>query len=163
MTAPRSKAIEGLWFEDLQVGTRIDSPRRTITEADICAFAGLSGDYNPLHTDQLFASRGPFRGRVAHGLLVQSIGSGLLNQTGAFHGTIAALTEMNIRYLAPVRAGDTLAAHLVVRERDPAPARRRGWVLFDCIIENQEALPVIEGTWRTLHLRRPAREVAAEG
>ena len=109
------KRLEGLWFDDLEAGTRIESPRRTVTEADIVAFAGLSGDYNPLHTDETHARRTAFRGRIAHGLLIQSIGSGLVNQTGAFHGTIAALAEMTIRYKAPVRAGDTIGVVLTVR------------------------------------------------
>jgi len=151
------KRLEGLWFDDLVTGTRIESPRRTVTEADIVAFAGLSGDYNPLHTDQTHASRTPFRGRIAHGLLIQSIGSGLVNQTGAFQGTIAALAEMTIRYKAPVRAGDTIGVVLTVREKDPEPSVKRGWVLFDCQVSNQDGVVVVEGEWRTLHLRQRAR------
>jgi len=158
LPAMETKRLEGLWFDDLEPGARVESPRRTITEADITNFAGLSGDFNPLHTDETSASRTPFRGRIAHGLLVQAIGSGLVNQTGAFHGTIAALAEMNIRYLAPVRAGDTIGVVLTVREKDPEPSKRRGWVLFDCVVTNQDDVPVIQGEWRTLHLRpRPAR------
>lgn len=147
------KRLEGLWFDDLEPGNQVESPRRTITEADIVNFACLSGDFNPLHTDEPSARRTPFRGRIAHGLLVQSIGSGLVNQTGAFHGTIAALAEMRISYLAPVRAGDTIGVVLTVREKDPNPNKRRGWVLFDCVVTNQDGVPVIEGEWRTLHLR----------
>jgi 3-hydroxybutyryl-CoA dehydratase len=152
-----TKRLEGLWFDDLELETRIESPRRTVTEADIVAFAGLSGDFNPLHTDETTASRTAFRGRIAHGLLVQSIGSGLVNQTGAFHNTIAALAEMSIRYLAPVRAGDTIGVVLTVRDKDPAPSVKRGWVLFDCVVTNQDGVQVIEGEWRTLHLRQRAR------
>lgn len=152
-----AKRLEGLWFEDLEPGLRIVSPRRTVTEADIVAFAGLSGDFNPLHVDELTARRTAFRGRIAHGLLIQSIGSGLVAQTGAFHGTLAALQEMTIRYLTPVRAGDTLSVVLTVHELDPAPSARRGWALFDCVIENQDGEDVVEGRWRTLHLRDRAR------
>lgn len=155
--AAGAKQLVGLWFEDCLPNLQIVSPRRTITEADIVAFAGLSGDFNPLHTDETHASRTVFRGRVAHGLLIQSIGSGLVNQTGAFHGTIVALQEMNIRLLNPVRAGDTIGVVLTCREVDPKPARKRGWVMFGCVITNQDGVHVIEGEWRTVHLRTPSK------
>ena len=153
-TEDRARRLEGLWFEDLTPGFSILSPRRTVTEADIAAFAGLSGDFNPLHVDETTAQRTPFRGRIAHGLLVQSIACGLVNQTGAFHGTIAALQEMGIRYTAPVRAGDTIGVRLTVRDREQDPHPKRGWVLFDALVTNQDGVAVIEGDWRTLHLRR---------
>jgi acyl dehydratase len=152
---PDARRLQGLWFEEFAPGFAIQAPRRTLTEADIVAFAGLSGDFNPLHVDEPAARRTAFRGRIAHGLLVQSVASGLINQTGAFHGTIAALQEMSIRYLAPVRAGDTIAVELRVREVEPDPGPKRGWVLFDALITNHQGATVIEGHWRTLVLRRP--------
>ncbi|MCP3920254.1 MAG: dehydratase [bacterium] len=158
-TAPRTHRLAGLLFDDFAVGDVIESASRTITEADIQAFAGLSGDYNPLHTDEPHASRSAFRGRVAHGMLIQAIASGLVNQTGAFHYTIAALAEMNIRYTAPVKPGDTISARLVVSELDPDPRPKRGWVLFDGIVTNQRGQHVIESEWRTIFLRqRRSRE-----
>lgn len=147
----------GLWFEDFEVGKVVESARRTVTEADIVAFAGLSGDFNPLHTDEEHARRTPFRGRIAHGLLVQSIASGLANQTGVFDGTISALAEMVIRYRAPVRPGDTIRIRLTVTAREPEPSPRRGWVRFEAIVSNQSDEVVIEGEWTTILLRRRAR------
>ena len=147
----------GLWFEDFELGTVIESARRTVTEADIVAFAGLSGDFNPLHTDEEHARRTPFRGRIAHGLLVQSIASGLANQTGVFDGTIAALAEMVIRYRAPVRPGDTIRIRLMVTSRESEPSPRRGWVRFEALISNQSDEVVIEGEWKTILLRRRTR------
>ncbi len=147
----------GLWFEDFELGTVIESARRTVTEADIVAFAGLSGDFNPLHTDEEHARRTPFRGRIAHGLLVQSIASGLANQTGVFDGTIAALAEMVIRYRAPVRPGDTIRIRLTVTSREPEPSPRRGWVRFEALVSNQSDEVVIEGEWKTILLRRRTR------
>lgn len=152
--ASAQRRLEGLWFEDFHPGFAIVTPRRTVTEADVVAFAGLSGDFNPLHVDEHRARRTAFRGRIAHGLLVQAIASGLVNQTGAFHDTIAALQEMRIRYTAPVRPGDTIGVRLVVREVDPAPSARRGWVLFDARVHNHDDVLVIDGEWRTLVLRR---------
>ena len=82
MTAPARDLPRGLTFEELPIGASFLSHGRTLCEADVCAFAGLSGDWNPLHVDQPRAARSAFRGRVAHGLLVQSIASGLAMQTG---------------------------------------------------------------------------------
>jgi acyl dehydratase len=147
--------LQGLFFEDLEPGRVIQSPGRTVTEADIVAFAALSGDFNPLHVDEVYARRTPFRGRIAHGMLVQSIAGGLVNQTGAFHQTIAALAELHIRYKAAVRAGDTIQARLVVTERESDPGHKRGWVHFDGVVSNQDGETVIESEWRTIVRRRP--------
>jgi len=148
----------GLLFDAFVLGHLTVSPARTLTEADVVAFAGLSGDYNPLHTDEEFARSTPFRGRVAHGLLIQSVASGLVNQTGIFDGTIAAVAEMLIRYLAPVYPGDTLHVELEVIEREPDPSPRRGWVRFGVRVLNQAGDLVSDGVWRTLiHRREPTR------
>ncbi len=81
----------GLYFEEIAEGFRIASPGRTITEADIVMFAGLSGDYNPLHTDQEYAQQTIFGGRIAHGLLMLAIASGLAMQLGFMLGTVEAV------------------------------------------------------------------------
>ena len=81
--APREP--RGLYFEDLELGSKIVSVGRTITETDVVNFAGLSGDYNQIHTDETYAVEAGFKQRVAHGLLVLSVASGLAVQTG-FHG-----------------------------------------------------------------------------
>ena len=147
----------GLWFEDFAPGDRHATPARTVTEADVCAFAALSGDQNPIHTDATFARRTPFRQRMAHGLLVQSIVSGLVHRTTLFEGTIVAIAEMSIRFEAPVFFGDTVRAELEVLELDPAPAARRGWVRFAVRVWKQDGRTVNSGEWRTLmHRRRDA-------
>jgi acyl dehydratase len=159
MSAPRGS---GLLFDEFEPGDVHVSKRRTITEADIVAFAGLSGDHNPIHTDEEFARRTPFRGRVAHGLLIQSAASGLANQTEIFDGTIVAVMEMRIRYKAPVHPGDTIHIELRVVERDPEPSRKRGWVRFETRILNQGGELVCDGEWLTLmHRKRPVRREAA--
>jgi len=147
----------GRFFDQLDVGQSFLSAGRTITEADVVHFAGLSGDYNPMHTDEVFASGTVFRGRIAHGLLVQSAASGLAWQIGLFDGTIAALKEMVIRFQSPVMPGDTIRLELEVAEKDPEPSARRGWVRFDARVRNQRGDPVIEGSWTTLMLRRSDR------
>lgn len=147
----------GRYFDQLEVGQSFVTQARTITEADVVHFAGLSGDYNPLHIDETYASGTVFRGRIAHGLLVQSVASGLAWQLGLFEGTIAALKEMVIRFQSPVLLGDTVRLSLSVVEKDPAPSSRRGWVRFDSRITNQRGETVIEGSWTTLMLRHADR------
>ncbi len=161
--APRS----GLWFDEFRPGLSIRSPARTVTETDLVNFAGLSGDYTALHTDEECARETPFRRRIAHGMLVQSIATGLGVRTGTFEGTIAALAEMTIHWLAPVFPGDTIHLELEVTRVDPEPSRRSGAVTFAARVVNQEGKVVSDGEWKTLMLRspaaRPARKVREAG
>lgn len=153
----------GLHFEEFAIGDVHRSKGRTLTEADIVAFAGLSGDFNPLHTDEEYAQATPFRGRIAHGMLVQSIATGLANQTLVFDGTTAAVMEMILRFRNPARAGDTLAIELTVREKELEPGPKRGWVRFATSIANQRGEVVCEGEWQLLMLRkRPQQSGALE-
>ncbi len=144
----------GLWFEDFAAGARFTTPARTVTESDVVSFAALSGDANPIHTDEAFARRTPFRGRVAHGLLVQSIATGLAHQIGIVDGTIAAIAEMTIRFEAPVAIGTTVHAVLEVAEVDPRPAPRRGQVRFRIEVLDQDGRTVSTGEWLALMQRR---------
>lgn len=154
----------GRLFDEFQVGEIVRSPARTVTQAEITAFAGLSGDFNPLHIDEEFARSTPFRGRIAHGLLVQSIGSGLANQTGAFDGTVAAVVEMLIRYKAPVYPDDTVHIELLLAEKDPAPSPKRGWLRFESRVFNQRGELISDGHWVMLmHRRRLVRRSRSRG
>ncbi|MFT4539534.1 MAG: acyl dehydratase [Planctomycetota bacterium] len=146
----------GRWFEEFVPGQVYLSARRTVTETDIVNFAGLSGDFNPLHTDEVHAIGTPFRGRVAHGLLVQSIASGLANQMGIFHGTISALKGMTIDFTRPVKPGDTIRMRLTVTEIDPKPGARRGGIQFRTEVLNERDELVIDGSWSTVINRRSA-------
>jgi acyl dehydratase len=147
----------GLTFDQISVGQSFVSQSRTITEADVVHFAGISGDYNPMHTDAEFAAGTVFRGRIAHGLLVQSVASGLAWQLGIFEGTIAALKEMVIRFQNPVLLGDTIRIELSAAEKDPEPSKRRGWVRFEARVRNQRSEVVIDGSWTLLIHRRTDR------
>lgn len=157
----RGPASRGLLFDEFRVNDRFVSQARTVTEADVVTFAGLSGDYNPLHTDEEYARGTAFRGRIAHGLLVQAIASGLANQTAVFDGTIVAIKEMQIGFLAPVHPGDTVHIELCVLELDPEPGAKRGWVRFSADVLNQRGERVIGGEWLTvMHRRRVERRSA---
>ncbi len=145
----------GLWFEEFHPGLILESAGRTVTEADILLFAGLSGDFNPLHTDEEFARGTPFRRRIAHGMLVQAIATGLGVRTGVFERTLQALTEMTIHWHAPVFPGDTIRLLLEVSGLDSEPSRRSGVVVFNARVLNQESKVVCDGEWRVRILRMP--------
>jgi len=87
---PAPSFQRGLYFEEFEIGQEIHTAGRTVTEADIVNFAGISGDFNRIHTDHVYASQAPFGQRVAHGLLVASIASGLAVQTRFMEDTIIA-------------------------------------------------------------------------
>lgn len=106
----------GRYFEDFAVGDRFTTPARTVTEADVVGFAGLSGDYNPLHTDEEMASQTQFGGRIAHGLLGLAVASGLVARTGLFDGTaLAFLGIEDWRFRAPIRLGDTIRVEVEIK------------------------------------------------
>lgn len=113
-----------LHLEELEPGQVFTGPGRTITEADVVAFAGLSGDFNPIHTDVEFAKETPYGQRVVYGLLGISVLTGLLDRTRLFSGTaIAMLGIRDWMFVAPVFIGDTLTFRLEIQG---VRATRRG-------------------------------------
>ena len=99
----------GFYFEEFEINQVFTSSARTITEGDIVSFAGLSGDYNQIHTDVEFCKSTPFGQRIAHGLLVTSIASGLIAQSGLLEGTVIAFREINQwKFTKPIFIGDTV-------------------------------------------------------
>jgi acyl dehydratase len=146
----------GRHFEDFAVGEALVSARRTITEADVVSFAGLSGDFNPLHTDEVYGQTTPFGTRIAHGLLVVAVGSGLVNQAGWFEGTTLALLEMTTRFVRAVQFGDTVQQRLEVVARKESSRPDRGVVTFAATIANQRGEAVVEGQHVVLLRCRPA-------
>ncbi len=154
---------QGKTFDELAIGDSFLSVPRTISAADIAAFAELSGDHNPVHLDDTFARGTLFRGRIAHGLLVQSVASGLAWRSGVFHGTIIALAEMMMRFEAAVRPGDTIRVELSVLAKEPDPGPRRGQVRWRTRVQNQAGETVIDGEWLTLlHRSRPRKRQGEE-
>lgn len=143
----------GLTFDEFEVGSSFESQARTVTETDVVAFAGISGDFNPLHTDATFASKTPIGERIAHGMLVASMATGMSNWTGIFEGTTIALMEQVIRYKNIVKLGDTVSLKLTVANTKETSKSDRGIVFFDTEVLNQEGTVVIDGQW-TLMMKR---------
>ena len=146
----------GLTFDQFNLGDSFASQGRTVTEADVVAFAGLSGDFNPLHTDATFAAQTPFGERIAHGMLVAAMATGMANWTGVFEGTTLALMEQTFRYKGTVKFGDTVHLELQVAEKKETSKTDRGIVFFDAQVLNQNGEAVQEGRW-TLMMRRGAQ------
>jgi 3-hydroxybutyryl-CoA dehydratase len=126
---------------DLVVGAATTSPRRTVTEADIVAFAGLSGDFNALHTDEVAASATTFGTRIAHGLLGSAIASGLFTRTDlstSLQESLVALLGMNCSFVHPLRIGDTVHVEAEITELRPTSDPSRGVVIVERRLVNHK-------------------------
>ena len=143
------QAIPTLAFDDLGVGDEWESPARTVTEADVVNFAGLSGDFNPIHVDHASAGKGPFRRPVAHGLLGLSIASGLTAFAPRVD-TLAFLAILEWKFLQPIAFGDTIRVVTRVAALEPRARGRRGLVTWRRTLINQDDVVVQEGTTQTL-------------
>ncbi|MFI5460182.1 MAG: MaoC/PaaZ C-terminal domain-containing protein [Isosphaerales bacterium] len=138
-----------LFFDDLVVGDLWESPRRTVTETDVVMFAGLSGDFNPLHVDHFSAKNNPFGRPVAHGLLGLSIATGLMSQAPRVD-TLAFLAILEWKFQRPIIFGDTIHALSTVESLQPQTNGRRGVVTWQRRILNQDGHLVQEGRTQTL-------------
>jgi acyl dehydratase len=143
----------GLTFDQFNVGDVFVCQARTVTEADTVNFAGVAGDYNPLHTDEEFGKTTPFGSRIAHGVLGLAIATGQANQLGIFEGTTIALMTQTIKYTGAVKFGDTIHLELKVAEKKESSKPDRGVVTFDANVLNQQGKSVIEGQWVLLMKR----------
>lgn len=147
----------GMYFEEFSVGQRIISTGRTVSESDIITFAGLSGDFNQIHTDAVYAAQTPFGQRVAHGLLGLSIASGLVVQTGMMEGTILAFREINEwKFIQPIHIGDTIHVEVEVLETKEIRRLGGGAIVISLDVRNQTAVTVMKGIWKALISGRPS-------
>lgn len=140
----------GVFFEEYQIGATITTQARTVTEADIVAFAALSGDWNPLHTDAETAAATPYGGRIAHGLLVLSMASGLAERLGFMTGTVLGFMGLEWEFRAAVKIGDTIHVKASVEELKPMPRLGGGYATFRLQVLNQESKVVQRGSWKLL-------------
>ncbi len=146
----------GLYFEEFNLGQTITTQGRTVTEADVVAFAGLSGDYNQIHTDAAYSAGTPFGQRIAHGLCAMSIASGLVTLTGVMEGTVLAFREIQEwKFSKPVFFGDTLHVEAEVVETKALPRLKGGAVTIKLNVLNQKNDVVQSGKWTVLMSSRP--------
>lgn len=151
----------GRYYEEFLMGEVVETPARTVTEADVVNFAGLSGDFNPLHTDSKFAATTQFGQRIAHGLLGLAFVSGLLGRLNLFDGTALAFVELRWKFLRPVYFGDTLRARQTVVERRETRSPKSGMVTFQVDLVNQHE-EIVQSGQRVLMIARRASKPASE-
>ncbi len=149
-----SYEMQGMYYEDWTDGYQLWTASRTITEADIAAFAGVSGDFNPLHTNEVFAASTPLKTRIAHGMLGVAVATGLANQSRTMEGTTIALMSQTLNYKAPVFPGDTLTLCLTVIERKETKNPGRGIIRFKMELFNQNDAVVTDGEWLLMMARK---------
>ena len=135
MTERRKKE----YWEDFEIGDEWNSPARTLTEADIVSFAGLTGDFNPIHIDKEFAKTTPFGERLVHGLLVGCIGTGLTTTLKDFYEDVEykVLVSVKFDFKGPVHIGDTIRVKVKVAEKRETKNPERGLIVFERAINNQ--------------------------
>jgi acyl dehydratase len=147
--------VPPLYFEDVEVGFRFETPRRTVTEADLVNFAGVSGDFNPLHSDKLFAEQSIYGERIAQGVLVLSMVMGLRLRTGLFDGTLMGFLEIRgWRFLAPVHIGDTIRVVNEITELRETSKPDRGIMVQRLDVLNQDDAVAQSGEFVTMLRRR---------
>lgn len=148
-------APRGVYYEDIELGQKMVTRGRTITEADIVAFAGLTGDYNPMHTDAEFMKSSAFGQRIAHGMLTLSYAVGQAYQLGFMERTVIAFRGLEMKFSLPVFIGDTLHVELVVLEKKEARRLGGGTVTLEVKIINQDGKAVQSGTWTVILASKP--------
>ena len=145
--------VEMRYFEDFQIGDKIVTRGRTITEADIVMFSAFSGDWHPLHTDVEYAKQGPFGERIAHGFLVLSVASGLLPLSEI--AIIAFYGMDKVRFVGPVKLMDTI--HVEFETVDKQDRDEQGGVItFQQTVKNQRGEDVVVATMRSFVAKRGA-------
>ena len=146
----------GRTYEEFEVGQRFETPRRTVIDADISAFAGLTADFNPVHMDEVFAAQSDFKGRIAHGPMIVGMAFGLASRADVMDGTVLALLEIGWKFIKPVRPGDTISAVFTVLEKRPTRTPDRGVVTLQIEVLNQHAEIAQTGIAKALVRRRDA-------
>jgi acyl dehydratase len=144
-------------FEEFTVGARYRTFGRTVSDFEILQFATLAGFTEPLFMDLEYIRReSVFGSRVAPGVLTFALAEGLTLQTGILHGTGLALLSYDVRVLAPVLAGDTIAVEIEVADRRETRKPDRGVVTFRHRVTNQRGEAVMEATIARMIKRREA-------
>ena len=150
-----SETKRGRYFEEFELGDTVTTAEHVVTAEEISAFARLSGDDNPMHTDPEYAKTHMFGQPVAHGLLILSIASGLSWQLGFMRGTVLAWRDLEWKFSRPVFIGDRIRVEAAVYQRKAMPRLGGGAVIFDVKVLNQDDDVVQRGKWNVLVQSRP--------
>ena len=145
----------GLYLEDFELDRTLITNGRTVSEADVTLFAGLAGDFNPLHVDEKFAAASAFGGRIAHGPLVLSMAIGLMAQLDLIDGTALALIDLKWAFKGPVKIGDTIRARVTPAAKRSSRKEGRGVLVLRFEVENQRGETVQTGAITLLMKTRP--------
>lgn len=146
----------GLFFEDFDLAQSITTRGRTVAEGDITLFAGLSGDFNPLHVDREYCAGTQFGERIAHGPLTLSMAIGLMSQQNLIDGTTMGLLDLHWSFAGPVRIGDTVHAVVTPVEKKPSRKPDRGVLTLRLDVMNQHGEQIQTGHLKLLMKRKPA-------
>lgn len=148
---------DGIYYEDIEEGAEIVSPGRTVTEADIVNFSGLSGDFNVIHTNAELVKIMPYGRRIAHGLLGLSIASGLAARSPGYEQhQLVAFLGMTWDFRNPVFIGDTIFVKQTVASKRTISKPGLGIVTYDVEVVNQREEVCQEGQWKVMYAMREA-------
>ena len=151
-------SVSDFWFDDLVLDASWTSPGRTLTEADVVAFCGVSGDFHPLHTDAEYAARSRFGARLVHGALVLSVATGQRGRLPFVGEALVAFVEIRAWVMrAPVHIGDTVRTRTTLAELRPTSDGEQGVVVQRVEVLNQRDEVVHEGEMVNVVRRRVAR------
>ena len=145
------------YYEDMQVGEEYESPARTITETDIVNFSAFSGDWSPVHSDEEYCKRTPYKIRIAHGLLGLALTEGLKFRIPELMGArYMASLYWNYKFTAPILVGDTIRLKVRIQSKRETKKPDRGIVVEGVTMLNQRNEVVGEGEHGLMTWRRPA-------
>ena len=151
--------LPGKFYEEIQIGDERLTPRVTVTEGHVLAYAGVAGDFSPIHMDEVYAQSTVFGGRIAHGLMGLSLTDGMKVQSGFFHDGIALGWSWNFK--KPIRIGDTLQVKFRVADmRIPKSRSDMGILTIAIALLNQHGEVVQEGEHRLMVPRKPEAALA---
>jgi acyl dehydratase len=154
-TGPGHVGPNALYFDEFKVGQHWKTSRRTITEADLLMFSALTGDFNPIHTDEEFAKGTIFGGRILHGPAGFAIATGLESRLGLKEGTAIAFLGMTWDLKGAIKPGDTIHVDQTVTAVRETKKPTTGIVSFNVKIVNQRDEIVQEGEWKVMFFRKP--------
>jgi len=145
-----------LYFDDLEIGQVYETVGRTITNHDVLAYAGITGDNNEVHTNDEYAKNTPFKTRIVHGILVVGIASGLTQRLGIFNRSAMAALDLQWTFKAAVLIGDTIRVRITIENLRETSKGDRGIVTRAYDVLNQRGEVVQTGKLVVMMHKKPS-------